>query len=162
MREVTEPPILIGSRARFGVELRVYPELRGTFADVTLWIRGEPLGRKDDPVAVFSFMTALTGMARSPGEPLVAEEIESPAAETWARLEAEGHRYRMPPIDFFDDYDAYCIADSRVVRYLWRECSQGTGVLHDATLPRSEVESVLGELRTTYETLAAQSSSSGP
>ncbi|WP_437510436.1 hypothetical protein [Sorangium sp. So ce1099] len=155
---MTNQPISLGSRERFGVELRVFPQLRGVFADVTLWIHGEPLGRIDDPVAVYSFMSALTGMARSTGDSLVAEALESPAAEAWARLEAEGHRYKMPPIDFFDPYEAYCIADARVVRYLWRERPQDSeeaGALHDATLPRSDVEGVLAELRATYEELAA-------
>jgi hypothetical protein len=160
---MSEETIFIGSRERFGMCLRVFGEIRGgVFAEVLLWILGEPLGRKDDPVAVYSLVDALEGMAKSSNHDLVAEVMKLPAADTWARLEAEDSEYMMPPIDFFDDYDMYCVADEQAVRYLWKECSLRAGAPHDATLPRKEVDDVLRELRATYDALEAARRSHRP
>lgn len=147
--------ISIGYSARFGMSLRVYPELRGVFADLILWLLGKPLGRKDDPMAVYSFVCALEGMAR-PGrdEMLAAEVLHSPATDAWVRLEAEGFRFKAPPIDFFDDYEIYCVADEQTVRYLWKDCSEQDDAVHDALLPRNEVDRVIANLRSVYEALA--------
>ena len=153
---MTEECISIGSSARFGMSLRMYPELRGVFAELTLWLLGKPLGRRDDPMAVYSFVCALEGMAR-PGrdEMLAAEVLHSPTADAWVRLEAEGTGFKAPPIDFFDDYEMYCVADEQTVRYLWKDCSEQDGAVHDALLPRNEVDRVIGDLRSVYEALAA-------
>jgi hypothetical protein len=138
------------------MSLRVYPELRGVFAELTLWLLGKPLGRRDDPMAVYSFVCALEGMAR-PGrdEMLAAEVLDSPAVDAWVRLEAEGAGFKAPPIDFFDDYEMYCVADEQTVRYLWKDCSRQDGAVHDALLPRNEVDRVIGDLRSVYEALTA-------
>lgn len=159
---MTDTSIFVGSNERFGVSLRVYPELWGVFAELKLWLLGEPLGRNDDPMAVYSFVCALEGMAK-PGrdEMLAAAVLRLPAADAWVRLEAEGARFKAPPIDFFDDYDMYCVTDERMVRYLWKNCSEQGDSVYDAQLARNEVDRVLGSLRAAYEVLAASQRSRG-
>jgi len=155
---MTEESIIIGFSARFATSLRVFSELRGVFAELTLWLLGRPLGRRDEPMAVYSFVCALEGMAK-PGrdETLAAEVLHLRAADAWGRLEAEGSRFKAPPIDFFDDYEMYCVADEQTVRYLWQDCSEQDGAVHDALLSRNEVDRVVGELRSMYEALERRS-----
>jgi hypothetical protein len=153
---MTEESVSIGASERFGVTLRVYPELRGVFAELRLWLHGKSLGRRDDPMAVYSFVCALEGMARlGRDEMLAAEVLHLPAADAWVRLEAEGARFKAPPIDFFDDYEMYCVTDEHTVRYLWKNCLEQDEAVHDAPLSRNEVDRVIGDLRSTYEALAA-------
>ncbi|XXT20485.1 hypothetical protein WME94_02795 [Sorangium sp. So ce429] len=86
-----QAPISIGCTARFGVTQHVFQGLRGVFAGVTLWICGDPLGRSDDPVALYYFVQALSGMARSTGEPLAARCPPSAGIGWWC------HGWRARP-----------------------------------------------------------------
>lgn len=153
---MTRDSIFIGSSGRLGVSVRVYTHLRGVFAELILWLLGKPLGRRDEPMALYSFLCALEGMTKPEHDEMFAAKVlQLSTADAWGRLEAEGSRFMAPPIDFFDDYDMYCVSDEQRVRYLWKNCSGHEDAVHDALLPRDEVDRVLGELRSVYETLAA-------
>jgi hypothetical protein len=145
----------VGSRARFGVSLWVYPELGAVFADVILWLLGRPLGRRDDPTAVYAFACALEGMSRVRRDDDVVDLLRSSVAATWARLTDEEERFKPAPVEFFDDYEMYCVGDEESVRFLWRSRTGEDGTVNDAVLPRQEVDPVVRRLRMVYQTLAS-------
>jgi len=151
--------ISLGSTERFGVTVRVFPEIHGVFGNLTLWAHGKHMGPNDEPMAVYPFLCALESAAKCEHEDAFAAEVlQSSTLDAWARLHVDGDDFRMPSTEFFDSYEMYCVSNERTIRYLWKDRSgQSTDsdVVHDATLSRNEVEVVVQELRAAYERLAA-------
>lgn len=151
-------PILVGSREHFGLEIEVRSSAPGIWACVRLWIGGEPLGREDDPVALYALMSSLDGMLRGLSDPLTSELLSLPANAALERLRdtLDQHGvpfYHVPSTEFFDDYELYCVSDDRVARFLWMNRLCEPGVLHDVRVPRSEVVRSLNDLHAVYENL---------
>jgi hypothetical protein len=145
----------VGSRARFGVSLRTYPEFEaGLFAEVILWLLDRPLGQRDDPTAVYAFVCALEEMIRIRRDDTVVDLLHLPAADAWLRVEAEEDRFKSPSLEFFDDYEIYCVGDEQSVRFLWKSRAEQDGHVNDAALRRAEVDPVVRQLRAVYEDLA--------
>jgi hypothetical protein len=143
-------PILVGSRECFGVEIDVYSRVPGIWACVTLWIGGEPLGNKNEPVALYALMGALDGMLRGAKEPAASELLALPTSALWELLRTNADRYHVPSTEFFDDYEMYCVSAERTARFLWTDRRRESTTLHDVLVSRSDVQRSLRDLHEVY------------
>src|SRR5690348_9229549 len=117
-----ERAYFVGTKACFGVELRVRFLVPGVFADVFLWIGGESLGRENDAVAIYALMGALDGLL-VPSSEIQAKNgaANFRASSIWESFEEVGYKYSVESSEFFDRYEMCCVSDDDVARFFWKE-----------------------------------------